>query len=68
VPPKLTAVVPVKFVPVITTVVPVLPEVGANDVIVGIVPTVKFEDEEVVPLGVVILMTPVVPLPMTAVI
>ncbi|GDX46656.1 hypothetical protein LBMAG24_19840 [Bacteroidota bacterium] len=35
VPPKLTAVVPVKLVPVIVTVCPVPAEVGLNDVIVG---------------------------------
>ena len=35
VPPKLTAVVPVKFVPVIVTVCPVPAEVGLNDAIVG---------------------------------
>ena len=37
VPPKLTAVAPVKFVPVILTTCPVLPDVGVNDVIVGVV-------------------------------
>ena len=66
--PKLIDVAPVKFVPVITTEVPVPQEVGVNDVMAGADPKVKFEDEEVVPLGVVILMRPVVPLPMTAVI
>jgi hypothetical protein len=35
VPPKLTAVAPVKFVPVIVTVCPVPAEVGLNDAIVG---------------------------------
>ncbi len=35
VPPKLTAVAPVKFVPVIVTVCPVPAEVGLNEVIVG---------------------------------
>jgi hypothetical protein len=35
VPPKLTAVAPVKFVPVIVTVCPVPAEVGLKDVIVG---------------------------------
>ena len=35
VPPKLTAVAPVKFVPVIVTVCPVPTEVGLKDVIVG---------------------------------
>ena len=35
VPPKLTAVAPVKFVPVIVTVVPVGAVVGVKEVIVG---------------------------------
>ncbi len=35
VPPKLTAVAPVKFVPVIVTVCPVPDEIGLNDAIVG---------------------------------
>lgn len=35
VPPKLTAVAPVKFVPVIVTVVPMVPEAGVKDVISG---------------------------------
>ncbi len=35
VPPKLTAVAPVKFVPVIVTVCPVPADVGLNDVIAG---------------------------------
>jgi hypothetical protein len=35
VPPKLTAVAPVKFVPVIVTVCPVPAEIGLKDVIVG---------------------------------
>ena len=35
VPPKLTAVAPVKFVPVIVTVCPVPAEIGLNDAIVG---------------------------------
>ena len=35
VPPKLTAVAPVKFVPVIVTVCPVPAEVGLNEAIVG---------------------------------
>jgi hypothetical protein len=34
VPPKLTAVTPVKFVPVIVTVVPVFADVGVKEVIV----------------------------------
>ena len=35
VPPKLTAVASVKFVPVMVTVVPTPPEVGLNDVMAG---------------------------------
>jgi hypothetical protein len=35
IPPKLTPVTPIKFVPVIVTDVPVVPIVGVNDVIVG---------------------------------
>src|SRR5688572_26415460 len=35
VPPKLTAVVPVKFVPVMVTVVPLIADVGVNEVMVG---------------------------------
>jgi hypothetical protein len=41
VPPKLTAVVPVKFVPVIVTVVPAEPPVGVKFVIVGGIAIVK---------------------------
>jgi len=37
VPPNVKAVAPVKFVPVIVTLVPIGPEVGVNDVIVGLV-------------------------------
>ena len=35
VPPKLTAVAPVRFVPVIVTVVPLAADVGVNEVITG---------------------------------
>jgi hypothetical protein len=35
VPPKLTAVAPVKFVPVIVTTCPVFPEAGIKDDMVG---------------------------------
>jgi len=35
VPPKLTAVAPVKFVPVMVTVIPVEAEAGVKDVTVG---------------------------------
>jgi hypothetical protein len=37
VPPNVTAVAPVRFVPVIVTIVPTGPEVGVNEVIVGLV-------------------------------
>jgi hypothetical protein len=37
VPPNVTAVAPVRFVPVIVTIVPIGPEVGVNEVIVGLV-------------------------------
>ena len=36
VPPKATAVAPVKLVPVMTTMVPAQPEVGLNEVMVGV--------------------------------
>ena len=35
IPPKLTEVAPVKFVPVIVTVCPVLADVGLNELIAG---------------------------------
>ena len=40
VPPKLTAVAPVRFVPVITTVEPAVVVVGLNEVMIGVVGTV----------------------------
>ncbi len=70
VPPKLTAVAPVKFVPVILTTWPVLPEVGVKDVIEG----AGVEDINVnpallaMPFDVVTLTLPVAPAPTTAVI
>jgi hypothetical protein len=63
--PNLTAVAPVKFVPVMTTDVPTVPEVGANEVIVGAAAapvTVKSWLLIAVPLGVVTLIRPVVAL------
>jgi len=66
-PPKLTAVTPVKFVPVITIDVPALPLVGVNEVIVGAGMNVK-PMIDVVPPGVIILTLPVAPAPTTAVI
>ena len=78
VPPKLTAVVPVRLVPVITTDVPLPPEAGKNEIIVGAEADVEVEfDVELKvklwleladPLGVVTLITPLAPLPTTAVI
>jgi len=56
-----TSVAPVKFFPVMTTVVPTGPLVGAKDVIVGAatVVTVKFAPLVAVPNGVVTLILPV---------
>lgn len=67
VPPKLTAVAPVKFVPLIVNVVPTPPLVGVNDVIIGAGTKVK-PASEVAPPGVVTLTEPEVPLLITAVI
>ena len=67
VPPKLTAVAPVKLVPVIVTVLPDLAEVGVNEVIVGTGTYVNVPDEVAVPPGVVTEMVPLVPLATTAV-
>ena len=68
-PPKLTAVAPVKLAPVITTEVPLTPEMGLNELIVGVVwPKVKLVVDVTVPLGVTIEIIPLVPLPTTAVI
>jgi hypothetical protein len=54
--------VPLKFVPVIVTVLPIGPKVGENEVIVGVgaVVTVKLVELTPVPLGVVTLIGPVV--------
>jgi len=64
VPLNLTAVAPVKFVPVTVTLVPTAPEVGLKLEIVGAPPplvvTVKLDEEVAVPLGVVTLIGPVV--------
>ena len=70
VPPKLTAVAPVKFVPVILTTWPVLPDVGVNDVIVGAeVAAVNVNPALlIVPFAVVTLTLPLAPAPTTAVI
>ncbi len=60
VPPKLTAVAPVKLVPVIITVVPVVPVAGEKAVTVG-ANTVKITEEVTVPPGVVTDTVPVAP-------
>jgi hypothetical protein len=58
---KLTAVAPVKFVPINVTAVPAGPPVGVKEEIVGAgIVTVKEVDEFAVPLGVITLMVPVV--------
>jgi len=66
VPPKLTTVVPVKFVPVIVIVAPVAPLVGVNDVIAGAGININ-PASAAVPPGVVTLTEPVAPVPTTAV-
>jgi hypothetical protein len=66
--PNLTAVAPVKLVPVMIIEVPVPPEVGVKPVITGGWIKVKLLLELPVPLGVVTLITPVAPLATTAVI
>ena len=71
VPPNRTAVVPVKSVPSIVTLVPTAPLVGENDVIVGepAAVTVKFATLLAVPPDVVTLILPVIaPVGTTAVI
>jgi len=62
VPPNLTAVAPVKFVPLIVTDVPTGPLFGENEVIVGAAPlfTVNFVPLVSVPEGVVTEIFPVV--------
>ena len=69
-PPKLTAVAPVKFVPVILTTWPVLPEVGVKDVIAGAgVADINVNPALLaMPFDVVTLTLPVAPAPTTAVI
>ena len=61
VPLNVTAVAPVKFVPLIVTLVPTGPLVGAKLVIVGaLAPTVKLLALVAVPPGVVTVSGPVV--------
>ena len=64
-PPKLTAVAPVKFVPVMVTVVPAAADVGENDVIVGGLMKVN-PAKLAVPEGVVTDTLPELPAPTTA--
>jgi hypothetical protein len=59
-PLKLTAVTPVKFVPLIVTLVPAGPLVGVKPVIVGGISTVKLPALIAVPPGVVTLSGPVI--------
>jgi len=66
VPPKATAVVPVKFKPVRLTTVPAFALLGLNEVMVGIVMRVKIPLLLAVPPRVVTLIVPVVPLPIIA--
>jgi hypothetical protein len=67
---NVTAVAPVKFVPVIMTDVPASPDVGVNDVIVGqfVLATVKVPKESVPSAFVTSAGPVVVPVPTTAVI
>ena len=67
VPPKLTAVAPVKLVPVMVTVVPLLADVGVKEVMVGAATNVKPVDVAVPP-AVVTETIPEVPLATVAVI
>jgi len=66
VPPKATAVVPVKFVPVMVMTAPVAPLVGVKEVMVGAGMKVKVLLLVAVPPGVVTLIVPVAPLPTVA--
>ena len=67
-PPKRTAVAPVKLVPVMVTEVPVPPDVGLNPLIVGADVKVNVPLLVAVPPGVTTETVPVVPVPTTAVI
>jgi len=68
VPPKRTAVAPVKLVPVMITEVPAPPDVGLNPLIVGADVKVNVPLLVAVPPGVTTETVPVVPVPTTAVI
>jgi len=67
VPPNFTALAPVKLVPVMVTLVPAMPELGVNEVMVGAFTKVK-PTKEAVPPGVITVTLPDVPLETTAVI
>ena len=66
VPPILTDVVPVKFVPVMLIIVPTAPFVGVNEVMVGDGIKVKVPSLLAIPSGVVALIIPEVPFATTA--
>lgn len=66
VPPKFTAVAPLKLVPVMVTEVPGWPEAGVNDLTVGAATKVKFDLLVAEPPGVVTTILPVEPLPTVA--
>ncbi len=67
VPPKLTAVAPVKLVPVIVTTAPEAADEGVNELMVGVGTNVKLLEELAVPPTVVTDIIPLVPLATTAV-
>jgi hypothetical protein len=68
VPPKVTAVAPVKFVPVIVTVAPEAADVGLKDVMVGADAELKVKPaSKAVPPGVVTVTLPEAPTPTIAV-
>ncbi len=67
VPPKLTAVAPVKLVPVMVTVAPIVADVGVKEVIAGAGNTNVNPALVAVPPGVVTLTLPFVPPATTAV-
>ena len=68
VPPKLTAVAPVKLVPVIVTKAPEAADEGVNELMVGVGTNVKLPEELAIPPTVVTDIVPLVPLATTAVI
>jgi hypothetical protein len=67
IPLNATDVAPVKFVPLMTTLVPTAPLVGVKLVIVGPLATVKLDALVAVPADVVTLIGPVVAPPGTVV-